>query len=59
MLYFLVLETPNFIYHDEGSVWKRGSTRVFKKFNLFFVKNYFFYVLDRFDAFISKIIFKK
>jgi hypothetical protein len=42
------------------SVWKRGCTRVFKKFN-FFTKNFKknLYVLNRFDTLILKIIFKK
>jgi hypothetical protein len=42
------------------SVWKRGYTRVSKKFKcLFLLKIIILYVLDRFDALISKIIFKK
>jgi hypothetical protein len=40
------------------SVWNRRPARVFKKFNFFLLKINFFYVLDRFDALISKIVFK-
>jgi hypothetical protein len=44
----------------EKSVWKRGGTYFLKKLNFFFAKNFFFlHVLDRFNALISKIIFKK
>jgi len=47
---------------SQMSVWKRRlirvSARVFKK-KYFFLNLIFFYILDRFDALISKIIFKK
>jgi len=47
---------------SQMSVWKpwsiRVSARVFKK-KIFFLNLIFFYILDRFDALISKITFKK
>ena len=47
-----------YVWHSmHESVWKRRSARVFKKFNFFLLKIIFFYVLDRFDALISKIVF--
>jgi hypothetical protein len=44
---------------EKESVWKRGITRVFKKFNFFLLKINFLYVLDCFDVLILKMIFKK
>jgi hypothetical protein len=39
-------------------VWKRGLTRVLKKFKFFYLKLIFLVFLDCFDILISKIILK-
>ena len=44
---------------DIRSVWKSGSTCVFKKINFFNEKLFFLYVLDSFDVLISKTEDKK
>jgi hypothetical protein len=57
--YFLDTTTYNIHHnHNNESVWKRGPTRVFKKFKKYFLL-IFFFVLNRFDVLILKIIFKK
>jgi hypothetical protein len=42
-----------------NTVWECGVNCILKKNKIFLLKIIIFYVLDRFDVLISKIIFKK
>jgi hypothetical protein len=58
--YFLDTTTYNIHHnHNNKSVWKRGPTRVFKKFKKYVLLKIIFFVLNRFDVLILKMIFKK
>jgi hypothetical protein len=57
--YFLDTTTYNIHHnHNNKNVWKREPTRVFKKFKKKNLLNFFF-ILNRFDVLILKMVFKK